>query len=335
VAALRAAARNEAYVMYRRHYHRTVAVALARCCAELHPDAIYLDHLDSFVYEPCPGAVTVGDLHNVYSRLVGRAAADEATLAGRLYLSREARLLARAEARMAGRADLVFTVSADEHAYFDRLGTARVEVIPNGVECARYADLPTGRSCSPPVVMFLGAMSWPPNADAARSLAAMLPALRGRFPDLRLRLVGKHPPSSVANLAADPAIQVTGAVADVRPYLAEASLLAVPLSAGGGTRLKILEAFASGLPVVSTPIGSEGLDVAHGEHLIVAPASAFASALGDALDSPVRSSEMAARARALVRSRYDWDRIGEIATAAIEAACSRSRASARHAAPST
>ena len=94
-------------------------------------------------------------------------------------------------------------------------------------------------------------------------------------------------------------------------------MLAVPLEAGGGTRLKILEAFAAGLPVVSTPVGCEGLRVAHGEHLIVADRADFAEAILALVGDEDRGTRLAARARGLVRGRYDWRSVGEVACNAV------------------
>ncbi len=323
-AAARAMLRSEAYVMFRRHRHSAVATALARVCRDVRADVLYLDHLDSFTYGDCPGATVVGDLHNVYSRLLSRTAADEPWPIKRRYLEREAQLLARAESNAARRAHLLMTVSTDDQRHFSELGAPRVAVVPNGVDCARYADLPAGRRGAP-VVMFLGAMSWAPNAAAAEFLARdVLPVLHATLPDVRLRIVGRDPPSRIKGLADCPGVEVTGSVPDVRPYLRDASLLAVPLNAGGGTRLKILEAFAAGLPVVSTPIGCEGINATPGRHLVVAELEAFAGALAGALRQADRLAEMAVAARELVEERYDWDAIGRRASQAIiEAVASR------------
>jgi glycosyltransferase involved in cell wall biosynthesis len=312
-----AALRSEAYVMYRRHRHGAVAAVLPQVCREVRADVLYFDHLDSFVYPDYPGLTLVGDLHNVYSTLLARTAADETRAIRRTYLTREARLLARAESAAARRAHLLMTVSADDQRHFAGLGAARVEVVPNGVDCAGYAGLPAGRRGAP-LVMFLGAMSWTPNALAAEFLACeVLPTLQATRPDVRLRIVGRDPSPRLRRLAERPGVEVTGSVPDVRPHLRDATLLAVPLNAGGGTRLKILEAFAAGLPVVSTPIGCEGIDAIPGHHLVVAELESFAHALAGALQQADRLTAMAVAARQLVEQRYDWDAIGRSASDAI------------------
>ncbi len=325
VKALGSVARARPYVMYERHDHPAVRAAVRAAHAARPADVLYLDHLDSFVYAgEASGATTVGDLHNVYSLLVERTADDDKRALVRRYLRREARLLAAEERRAAGVADLLTTVSEREAGHFRSIGTAAVEVVPNGIDCARYADLPVGRPSGPPVVMFLGAMSWEPNVAAAELLAErVLPALADRIPDVRLRIVGRDPSPRVQRLAASDRVEVTGAVPDVHPHLAEAHVLAVPLQAGGGTRLKILEAFAAGLPVVSTAVGVEGIDATADRHLVVAEIDGFADAIARLLSAPGFGAELAGAARTLVEARYDWNAIGTRASEFIQQAHAR------------
>ena len=114
-----------------------------------------------------------------------------------------------------------------------------------------------------------------------------------------------------------PNIEVHANVPDVGVYFEQSSLLAVPLDSGGGTRLKILEAFAAGLPVVSTPVGCEGIDCRHGEHLWVAERDQFAAGLLEAIEAPQLAAEFAERGRALAEATYDWSVIGRLACAAV------------------
>src|SRR4051812_41704682 len=111
-------------------------------------------------------------------------------------------------------------------------------------------------------------MSWGPNGNAASFLIReVLPRVRQVRPDARLLIVGRNPPADVAAYHERAGVVVTGGVPDVVPYFRDARCLVVPLESGGGTRLKILEAFAAGLPVVSTPVGVEGIDAQNGVHL--------------------------------------------------------------------
>ncbi len=123
-------------------------------------------------------------------------------------------------------------------------------------------------------------------------------------------MVGRDPPADLLALNGTPGIEVTGGVPDVKPYLLRASLLAVPLDAGGGTRLKILEAFAAGLPVVSTAVGAEGIDAQPGTHFALAERPAFADATAALLADRAEGVRMAERARELAHAAYDWRRIG-------------------------
>lgn len=316
---LGAAVRREPYVMYRRHARPEVRRRLAEHRrAGPRPDVLYLDHLDSFLYRrQFPGVPAVLDLHNVYSLLARRTADEQHNPLKRLFLRREARLLDEMELRAVRDCDAVFAVSEPEAAHFRRLGAKAVHVVPNGVDCAAVADLPTGRT-GPPVVLFLGTMSWGPNAAAARFLAAeVMSQLRQRVPDARLVVVGRDPPADLKSDAAA-GVEVTGGVPDVRPYLRQASVMTVPLDAGGGTRLKILEAFAAGLPVASTAVGAEGIDATPGTHFVRAERPDFARAVAELLTAPEASARMAAAGRQLARDRYDWAGIGRRAAAIVK-----------------
>jgi glycosyltransferase involved in cell wall biosynthesis len=314
-----AALRGSPYVLYRKHDWSELRAAVEDELRRTPPDAVYLDHLDSFVYGPAVGsAPVVGDLHNVYSLLVRRTAEEQANPLLGLYLRREARLLDRAERSAARRADLLMTVSSQEQQHFASLGAKRVEVIPNGVDCQRYEQLPAAARTGPPLVLYIGTMSWPANAAAAAFLATtVMPAVRAHVPGARLRIVGRDPLPEVRELGRDPCVEVTGTVPDVIPHLADAHVLAVPLESGGGTRLKILEAFAAGVPVVSTPVGAEGIDAEPGRHLLVTARATVADALAALLRDPARAASIAAAARTLARARYDWRAIGARAADAI------------------
>ncbi len=315
------AARREPYVMFARHRSRAVARALAAEASARRPDVLYLDHLDSLVYAgTVPDVPIVTDLHNVYSRLADRAGDEVPGRLRRIYLTREARLLARREQVAARKAHTIMAVSDDDAGYFSALGAARVVVVPNGVDCSAYAGASTARP-GPPTILYVGALDWPPNATAARLLATeVLAAVRQRVPDARVTIVGKNPPPEVLALAQEANVEVAGNVRDVVPYFRDAHVLAVPLEAGGGTRLKILEAFAAGLPVVSTPVGCEGIDGVHEQHLLVADRPQFADAIVRSLLDPAAAGERAGRAQQLAEECYDWSAVGRRAVDAVSCA---------------
>ena len=318
----RAAVAAEPYVLYRRHRWRAVRAALRAAISLDPPDVCYLDHLDSFVYaDDCGQTPLVIDLHNVYSELTARTAEEQRSWMLRQFLRREASALARMEQKAVAASRVAMAVSERDQRYYSNLGARAVYLAPNGVDCGAYASLPEARRSGPPTILFVGAMSWAPNAAAARFLTTeVLPRVRAEVPGARLRIVGRDAGPEVQALARHAGVEVTGAVPDVLPHLADAYVMAVPLEAGGGTRLKILEAFAAGVPVVSTPVGAEGLDVIHGRDLWLAPRARFAEAVVRVLTHPIRAAELAAHARELVVQRYDWSSIGRIACAAVAAA---------------
>lgn len=314
-----AGACGQPYVMYRRHVHSTVRRRLLKLLHAHKPNLLYLDHLDSAAYcRWLPKVPKVVDLHNVYSTLASRTANEEPRFLFRAYLTREARLLERAEADAVQQTELAFSVSPQERDYFETLGGAKVAVVPNGVDCEAYDHLPVGRYGGMPTVLYVGPMSYRPNAAAAEFLAGqVMPAVRKKIPDARLRIVGRDPPPDVRRLASAPGVEVAGSVADMIPELSKAHLLAVPLESGGGTRLKILEAFAAGLPVVSTHVGCEGLEVVDRKHLLVEARPRFADVICDLLRDGALGVRTAQTARYLVQEQYDWKIVGGHAVAAI------------------
>jgi glycosyltransferase involved in cell wall biosynthesis len=189
-----------------------------------------------------------------------------------------------------------------------RLGEPRVSVVPNGYE------LPTGRSGGPPggdvgpVLLMVGLLTYEPNRDAVAFFARqVLPLIRARIPDARLRVVGRYGAEGIQRLRGLPGVEFAGEVPDVGPELAAARVSVVPIRFGGGTRIKILEAFAHGVPVVSTTVGCEGLDVIDGRHLLVAdrPAELAVACCRLLTDEDVRK-RISAEARALWEQRYRW-----------------------------
>ena len=317
-----AAVAGQPYVFYRRHHWDAVQAELERQATLETPDVFYLDHLDSFVYRGLlPGTPAVIDLHNVYSTLADRAAAEQRFWPLRMYLKREARLLHQRERRAMRQSAAVLATSDEDIRLFASLG-GRAVLVPNGVDCSAYADLPTGRAAGMANILYVGAMSWSPNASAVVFLAReVMPKVRAVIPHARLRIVGRGATEEVKALARCPGVDVLGEVAAVQPHLNESALLAVPLEAGGGTRLKILEAFAAGLPVVSTAVGCEGLRVTHGEHLLTAERPAFADAVIQALSDATSGARLAANARVRVRELYDWTIVGAAACDAVARLC--------------
>jgi polysaccharide biosynthesis protein PslH len=229
-------------------------------------------------------------------------------LLGAGYSLAQWRKLARYERRLIGLADATVVVSAEDlRALREVAGPFRSAVVPNGVDCAFFTPSPAAHNDAPSLV-FTGTLDYRPNVDAVCWFASeVLPRLRARRPELRLRLVGRAPTPAVRALAADPAVEVTGEVADVRPYIAAAAVYIVPMRIGGGIRLKLLEALAMQAPVVSTALGAEGVvGLVPGEHCLIADdAGAFAEAVLRLIDHPARARQLGLAGRRLAAA-YDW-----------------------------
>jgi glycosyltransferase involved in cell wall biosynthesis len=157
-------------------------------------------------------------------------------------------------------------------------------------------------------VAFVATLGWAPNVDAAVWLGHEIwPKVLARVPEARLLLIGRDPAPAVRALA-DERIEVTGTVADVNPFLARARVVVAPLRAGGGTRLKIMEALDVGRPVVATSVGCEGMDDLVGRGVVVADtASALADAIADLLLDPARAAALGRAGHEAVGADHTWD----------------------------
>jgi glycosyltransferase involved in cell wall biosynthesis len=324
-----AAVRRDPYVLYARHRRRSVLDAVRREARLTPPQVVYLDHLDSLLYAGAAGrAPVVIDMHNVYSTLAERAAREASGYARRRYLAGEAGLLQRKEVAATRLAHTIFACSEEEASFFRNLGARSVAVVPNGVDTLSYPWPPPRLAGdidpyppAPPTVLFVGALEWQPNVSAVGFLAReVMPAVRARVPKARLLIVGRRPCADVLALADGPRVEIAADVPDVRPYWLRADVLAVPLETGGGTRIKILEAFAAGVPVVSSPVGCEGIAARDGEHLLVAGRDTFAAAVAAALIDRDAADARARAARALAEREYDWWAIGRRAAGRVMSA---------------
>ena len=248
-------------------------------------------------------------LHNVHFVQGRRIAVIEPALWRRAWVGFSARWMAYYEPRMVKQFDRVITVSEDDRTLLRAAAPdVGVDVVPNGVDTVALQPLAshTGR----PALLFIGSMAYRPCIDAAVWLVRdILPRLQRAIPDLDVWIVGKHPTAEVRALASSH-VFVTGEVDDVRPYYERCSLAVAPLRAGGGSRLKILEAMALGRPVVSTTIGAEGLDVVDGKHVAIADdAEGFAQRVEALLADEEKRMNIAGAARDLVVAKYDWELI--------------------------
>ncbi|MEO1173880.1 MAG: glycosyltransferase family 4 protein [Myxococcota bacterium] len=201
-------------------------------------------------------------------------------------------------------------VSREDVTLFQRFaGEASYLVIPNGVDTESFT--PSGREPTGDMV-FVGGYSWFPNADGMEYFTdAILPLIAQAEPQIEVKWIGKAPNDAHARFA-DRGVELLGYVDDIRPPMHDAKCSIVPLRVGGGTRLKILDAWALGKAVVSTSRGCEGLETRHGENILIADdPQAFADACLRVLNDPELRMTLERAGRKTVEEHYDWNALGE------------------------
>jgi glycosyltransferase involved in cell wall biosynthesis len=217
--------------------------------------------------------------------------------------------LARFETAVCRSADAVTVVSGADAATLTTLAPGLYPVIvPNGINLDDYH--PTLRpSADAATIVFTGKMDYRPNLDAAAWFAGeIMPLVQARRPEAVFQIVGQGPPPQIQRLRDRPGIIVTGAVPDVRPYIAGAAVYVAPLRMGGGTRFKLLEAMALARPIVSTRIGADGFEVESGREMLLADRpEEFAAAVMRLLDGPELAAALGTAGREFVRRSYAWD----------------------------
>jgi polysaccharide biosynthesis protein PslH len=212
------------------------------------------------------------------------------------------------------RFDRVFVCSDSDRAM---LGRPNVVVVPNGIDVP--ADLPRREpECS--TLLFCGLLSYGPNNDAVQYFVnSIFPGIQQALPAARLLIVGRSPSADLRALADRTSISVEADVPSVVDYYRRATIAIVPLRIAGGTRIKILEAWALGVPVVTTSIGCEGLDGIGGKHFVVADTPAdFARACVELLQSPSHRERLVRNGRELVWEKYRWESAATTAIVAVQ-----------------
>ncbi len=267
---------------------------------------------------PSPGRPNlVFDAHNAVWTITRRMA-DSAPWFLKSVLDQETARIERYEGRVVSEFDHTLAVTEP-----DRLALVQarqsvssvppdrhppIHVIPIAVDTV--AQQPIVRQTGSQNILTLGTLHYPPNADGIRwFLQEVFPLIREALPEVTLTIVGKNPPRDFREHAAqDPDhVRVTGYVPQLEPYLEQAGVMVVPVRAGGGMRVRILEAFAHGMPVVTTTVGLEGIEAQSGRHVLVADTpSGFASAVIQVLNDPALQGSLSSAGRSLAEARYDW-----------------------------
>jgi len=282
-------------------------------------------HVMGLFRAECPGAVQVLDAHNVEYDCVRRMAQSSHSPIRRAFYGMEYRKMYQEETDVYGRQDaLLVTSSRDKSLLDEDLRHVPKFVIPNGVDASFFQ--PSADSPEPYSLVFTGSMNYFPNADGILFfLKEVLPLVRKTVPRVCVYVVGGRPPGQLERMASSDII-VTGFVKDVRPYVHRASVYIVPLRMGGGTRLKVLEALAMEKPVVTTSVGSEGINVEDRRSaLIVDTPERFAASVVELLHDESLCRRLAANGRELIRAQYEWSAIGESMNEAYNSIVTRQR----------
>ena len=269
----------------------------------------YLGHYDLRQAPPGedPPAVVV-DSHEIAYDLARQFARAGGSLGRRLYAGANWRKLRREELATYGDADGVYLCStADERRLLDQVPRARTAVIPNAADVEYYQPRPTDPAPDGQTVVYFGLLSTVPNIDGViHFVQDIWPHIIKAHPKAQCKIIGGRPPPSLLALAG-PGIELTGFVPDLRPHLAAATAVVVPLRLGGGTRLKIVEAMAMGKPIVSTTLGAEGIEAVPGRDLLIEDQPvAFADAVSRLLAGPELAARIGQSARRLAVEQYAW-----------------------------
>lgn len=251
--------------------------------------------------------------HNVEAVIWRRHAEHAGNIVKKLYFQLQAQRMTQYEAEVCRRAKRVIAVSdADASTMRREYGVQDVAAVPTGVDLEYFKRpgqlVPDLKSTSD--LVFVGSMDWMPNSEGIRwFVREVFPLILKKRPQTTFAIVGRKPPADIDAMTNE-RIKVTGTVPDVRPYLWGSQVSIVPLRIGGGTRLKIYEAMAASVPVVSTRVGAEGLEIEDGGNIAIADdAGAFADRCVDLLNDRAASDRMACRALEIVAERYSWDSV--------------------------
>ena len=256
------------------------------------------------------GVARVIGTHNIESQIWFRRAHQSQSWIRRIFFRSQAIKMSRFERRVLLQAEAATAVTAQDAQQMRNWGVSEISLVSNGADLDAYQCL--APATEPNELLFLASLDWFPNQDAlAFFLREILPRILSLHPKAILRIVGRRPSRALRKLiAGNQSTELVGEVQDVRPYLARAEVVVVPLRIAGGSRLKILEALAAGKAVVSTSIGAEGLELTPNEHFEVADTPMqFAQRTAVLLSNLAMRHRLGENGRRLVTERYDWDGI--------------------------
>ena len=280
--------------------------------SEQHFDVAHADQLNMGQYaERVPGAFKVLDAHNALWLLYKRLWKTMPAGPRKWLLSRDWRLLKSYEGRLVRQFDAVLAVSREDGTVLQEAAGQPVDIVVIPIAIDTDGVTVIERESNPSHILHIGTMYWPPNIDAVKWFVHQVyPLIRRQRPDVQFDVVGARPPAELLALNdAGLGINVAGYVEDPIPYQRQAAVMIVPLLAGGGMRVKILNALAEGIPIVSTTLGCEGIEVTPGRDILVGDTlEAFATQVLRVLDDPDLGRRLAASGRKLVEEMYDYRR---------------------------
>jgi sugar transferase (PEP-CTERM/EpsH1 system associated) len=275
---------------------------------------IHFDTIDLYQYAGfAPAIPKILNHHNVESMLLFRRSAKEKNPLIKLFLYLQGWKLRRYEKKVIGKVDVNIAVSAGDKENLQQLEhRARIEVVPNGTDIDYFGVTEQNRSTE---LIFVGGMNWYPNRDAMLYFCdKIFPLIKKEIPDTTMNIIGQEPPHEIERLSEqDSSIKVHGFVKDIREYISRSAVYVVPIRVGGGTRLKILDAFACGKALVSTSVGCEGIEVTPGENILIGDTPEdFAAQVVRIIRDEALKKKLEIKARQLVEQKYSWSIIGKL-----------------------
>jgi len=281
---------------------------------DFNPDLIHYDTIGLAEYFQHARAIPqVLNHHNIESAMMGRRAKKERNVLKKLYFYQEAKKIEKYEKRFCRLFQFNLTVSDEDGLTLKKIDPEiKTEVIPNGVDTSYFT--PGAEKSDDETLIFAGGMNWYPNRDAMLYFGEEIwPLIKARKPSVKMYVIGQSPPQELMKMSKeDPNLIITGYVDDVRAYFGRASVYVCPIRDGGGTRLKILDALSSGIPVVANSIAAEGIKVTPGEDIIIQDRPEdFAKAVLYLLEHPDERRRLSLKGRKLVEGTYSWEIIGK------------------------
>ncbi|MGK7932544.1 MAG: glycosyltransferase family 4 protein [Microcystaceae cyanobacterium] len=307
-------------------YANEAAQQLDEMMADFKPDIVVFEEVWLYRYLSIVQRYqchTILDEHNIEVDNFAQNNANPKTLKEKVKVKRQLPQIKALEEAFIDQVDQVWVCSHEDTQLLNRWFDTKTPsyVVPNGLNAANYDELYQNRLNKTQeseqynrTIIFMGQLAYLPNKVGVELfLQETYPKIKEMYPDCKFLIVGRNPSPLMAEAAEkDPSITITGWVSEVIPYLGKASIMIVPLLQGGGTRFKILEAFAAGCPVVSTSKGCEGLNATDGEHLLIRDgADALAQGVAEIWSNPTLTDNLVQKGYELFQSNYSWQAIAE------------------------